>query len=200
MMNYKFINKNSQTTLILLHGTGGSLNDLISIASTIDENANILSLEGHLLEGDKKRYFKRFPNGDFDEISLSDETDHIIAFINELLHKYNLSPANLVGIGYSNGANIIGSIMYKMPDYFKIAILFCAMLPYKELKPVSEIKTKIYLSIGRNDQIIPNNRAFEFYELLKVYKADVFADITDQDHAYSRYNVMNAKSFYNKNK
>ena len=47
-MIYKYINNQSENTLILFHGTGGSMDDLIPIAKFIDQNANILTVEGHI--------------------------------------------------------------------------------------------------------------------------------------------------------
>ncbi len=46
-------------TLLLLHGTGGTEQDLLPLAEMIDKEANILSVRGNVLENGMPRFFKR---------------------------------------------------------------------------------------------------------------------------------------------
>ena len=51
---------------LLLHGTGGNEDDLLTIAQMIDAKATILAPRGKVLENGMPRYFKRFAEGVFD--------------------------------------------------------------------------------------------------------------------------------------
>ena len=57
-MKHVFKKGTSSQTLILFHGTGGNENDLLQIGSFIDQDANILSIRGQVLEHGMPRYFK----------------------------------------------------------------------------------------------------------------------------------------------
>jgi phospholipase/carboxylesterase len=59
--------KISSTTFLLLHGTGGNEEDLISLAYELDQSAAILSPRGKVLEnGVAPRFFRRLTEGVFD--------------------------------------------------------------------------------------------------------------------------------------
>src|SRR5665213_4278266 len=53
-------------TLLLLHGTGGTEHDLISIGETIAPASGILSPRGQVLEGTMQRFFRPLSEGVFD--------------------------------------------------------------------------------------------------------------------------------------
>ncbi|GAE95105.1 carboxylesterase [Gracilibacillus boraciitolerans JCM 21714] len=52
-------------TFLLLHGTGGSENDLLPLAEIMDPDANILSVRGSVSENGMARFFKRLAEGGF---------------------------------------------------------------------------------------------------------------------------------------
>jgi len=55
------------TTFLLLHGTGGTEEDLIPLAYQLDKDAAILSPKGKVLEnGITPRFFRRLAEGVFD--------------------------------------------------------------------------------------------------------------------------------------
>jgi phospholipase/carboxylesterase len=56
----------SDRTLLLLHGTGGDENDLISLGDLLDPAANLLSPRGRVLEHGMPRFFRRLAAGVFD--------------------------------------------------------------------------------------------------------------------------------------
>lgn len=56
----------SVDTLLVLHGTGGDENDLVSLGQTVAPGAAILSPRGNVLENGAPRFFKRLAEGVFD--------------------------------------------------------------------------------------------------------------------------------------
>lgn len=96
----------NDVTLLLLHGTGGNEFDLLPLAKHIDPNANVLSVRGNVLEYGMPRFFKRLAMGVFDMDSLAEETEALYQFVDDASKQYNFNRANVIPVGYSNGANI----------------------------------------------------------------------------------------------
>ena len=58
--------KQEFTTLLLLHGTGGSEEDMLPLGQQIAPEAAILSPRGKVLENGMPRFFRRLSEGVFD--------------------------------------------------------------------------------------------------------------------------------------
>lgn len=95
-------------TLLLLHGTGGTEQDLLQLAEWVDPQASVLSVRGNVSEHGMPRFFRRLAEGVFDEEDLIARTAELHQFLDEAAEKYNFERSNVVAIGYSNGANIAG--------------------------------------------------------------------------------------------
>ena len=93
--------------LLLLHGTGGDENDLISIARMLEiTNASILSPRGKVLENGMPRFFRRLAEGVFDIEDLRFRTNELADFVQKASKTYTFDLNRTIAIGYSNGANI----------------------------------------------------------------------------------------------
>src|SRR5690606_18806118 len=99
-------NDPAASTMLLLHGTGGTEQDLLPLAKLIDESASVLSVRGNVLERGMPRFFKRLAEGVFDEEDLIFRTQELHEFVNKAAQEYDFDRDNVVAIGYSNGANI----------------------------------------------------------------------------------------------
>src|SRR5579872_4013622 len=98
-------NNNVVKVLLLLHGTGGNEDDLLTIAQMIDEKAAILAPRGKVLENGMPRYFRRLAEGVFDLEDLQFRTNELADFIVNASKKYSFELSSVTAIGYSNGAN-----------------------------------------------------------------------------------------------
>ena len=74
----------------------------------------------------------------------------------------------MVAVGYSNGANIGGSLLLLRPEILKDAILFRAMLPLNPEKQPDLKGKKIFLSAGKYDSIIPQESTRALVKLLEI--------------------------------
>ena len=119
-------------TLLLLHGTGGTENDLIGLAEMIAPGASILGVRGNVSENGMPRFFRRLAEGVFDE-DLIARTAELGAFIDAAAVEYGFDRSNVYALGYSNGANIAASLMFHHADVFKGAILHHPMVPLRGL-------------------------------------------------------------------
>ena len=126
---HRFLPGRSTRTLLLLHGTGGNENDLIPLGRELDPDANLLSPRGKVLENGMPRFFRRLAEGIFDEEDLIRRTHELADFVEQASAKYRLNRQNLLAVGYSNGANIAGSLLLLRPQTLAGAILLGPMVP-----------------------------------------------------------------------
>src|SRR5262249_26016626 len=108
---HRFLPGRSTRTLLLLHGTGGNENDLIPLGRELDPDANLLSSRGKVLENGMPRFFRRLAAGILDEEDLIRRTHELADFVEQASAKYRLNRQNLLAVGYSNSANIAGSLL-----------------------------------------------------------------------------------------
>src|SRR3954463_13661772 len=117
-------------TLLLLHGTGGDENDLLSLGHELWPGAALLGVRGKVLENGMPRFFRRFAEGVFDVEDLKSRTEELANFIDAAAEHYQFRKRHLVAVGYSNGANIAASLMFLHPHYLAAGVLFRAMVPF----------------------------------------------------------------------
>ena len=63
---HRFERGQSSRTLLLLHGTGGTEDDMVPLGRRIDQKAALLSPRGKVLENGAPRFFRRLAEGVFD--------------------------------------------------------------------------------------------------------------------------------------
>lgn len=196
-MKHIFIkNDTTHPTLVLFHGTGGDEYDLVSIANAIDDKASILSLRGAVNENGLNRFFKRIKPGVFDEEDLKKRTLDIIAFLKEHIKTYNLDETNIIALGYSNGANIISSILMHEPSLFSGALLHHPMVPYKHMEVPPLHKKNIFMAAGENDPICDKDDPIKLELLFKEAGARVTLKWYYQGHQLTELEVRDAKVWY----
>lgn len=117
----------TQPTLVLFHGTGGNEHDLLPLAGLLAPDASVLGIRGNVLENGMPRFFRRLAEGIFDEEDLIFRTHEVKQFLDEAAAKYGFDADNLVAVGYSNGANIAGSLLFHYGGIFRAAVLLHPM-------------------------------------------------------------------------
>jgi phospholipase/carboxylesterase len=191
-------NKDART-LLLLHGTGGDENDLIPLAAHFGKDMNVLSLRGNVSEGGMPRFFKRLGMGIFDEQDLSFRTHELIAFVKELAVKENFDPSRIIALGYSNGANIIGSILMLYPELLQGAVMYRPMQPFKTPESFSnKSHTPVFASNGIGDPTIRIDDTAHYMELLKAAGYDLTAFSFNTGHNLSHEDLNKSAEWYHK--
>lgn len=163
----------TDTTLVLLHGTGGNEDDLVPLGRFLNPQATLLGIRGKVLEGAAPRFFRRLAEGVFDHEDLRFRTDELAAFLREATQEYGLNPAKLVAVGYSNGANIAASLLLRHPAVFAKAILFRSMVPYEPDVLPDLTEKRILMLSGRMDPIIPQDNSERLEQLFRASGAHV---------------------------
>jgi glyoxalase family protein len=161
------------TTLLLLHGTGGDEEDLLPLGRSLLPGAGMLSPRGKVLERGAPRFFRPLAEGVFDQEDLARRTEELARFIEAAAATYALERDGIVAVGFSNGANIAGSLLFRRPGLVRAAVLLSPMVPY-EATPLPDLTgTAVFIGAGRNDPIAPAAQAERLAELLRQAGADV---------------------------
>ena len=170
---HEFVPGNPNRTLLLLHGTGGNERDLVPLGRELDPEASLLSPRGKILENGMPRFFRRLAEGVFDLEDLKTRTNELADFIASAARHYKLAADEIVGVGYSNGANIAASMLLLRPEIQHAAILFRAMVPLipDTLPDLSSVR--VWIGAGDQDPIIPASETKRLAELLRRAGADV---------------------------
>ncbi|MCT4784325.1 MULTISPECIES: alpha/beta hydrolase [Exiguobacterium] len=171
-MIHQFIQGTTETTFVLLHGTGGTEQDLIPLAKELNADANILTLRGDVLENGMSRFFRRHAEGVLDLEDLKKQTERFLAFLDEAAVKCGVDRDKMIPLGYSNGANLIGSALYRQ-NAFNASLLFHPMVPDRSLTLPSLSGANVFISAGERDPICPKTETEELTSTLRTAGADV---------------------------
>jgi len=188
--------KANRPTLLLLHGTGGTENDLLPIGNFIDPDGGILSVRGEVLENGMPRFFRRLAEGVFDLEDLVKRTEDLNTFINKAAEDYGFDRNNVIAVGYSNGANIAASLMFHYADTLKGAILLHPMVPVRDKGLPSLDGTSVFIGAGTNDPICPMDEAKDLKNLLESAGADVHVHWENFGHSLTQSEIQAAAAWY----
>lgn len=183
-------------TLLMLHGTGGDENDLLPVAKVLHPTANVLSPRGKVLEGGMPRFFRRRAMGVFDVEDLKARSLELVSFVDAAAETYGFDRARVVAAGYSNGANIAGSVLLLKPEALAGAALLHAMKPFDVEAPPQLDRKPIFLSGGERDQMIPADQTVALKEMLESAGADVTMHWAPGGHELTQPEVEAAREWF----
>jgi len=168
--------------LLLLHGTGGNENDMISLGRDLDPAAGLLSLRGNVLENGMPRFFRRLAEGVFDEEDVVRRANELADFVPAAALACEFDPATLTVVGYSNGANIAAAVFLLRPGVIKSAILLRAMVPLTPAASPDLAGSRVMICSGTHDPIIPVENAERLTTMLREGGAEVTLRLEDAAH------------------
>lgn len=165
--------KPNAPTFILLHGTGGDENDLMPLATALNEDYNVLSIRGEVSENGMNRFFKRHGEGQYDVEDLKYRTTRLANFIKEAADKYEFEVEQSIPVGFSNGSNIAISMILNEEISFKAALLYAPLYPLDIAEGKDLSHMKVLLSMGERDPIVTVDASKHVIELFNQSGADV---------------------------
>lgn len=154
-MEHIFVDGNKERVLITLHGTGGDAQDIARLGKAIDEDAAILSVNGQVMEGGMRRFFKRHGEGQYDVEDLNLRGKELLDFLVESSKEYDFKLEDAVLVGFSNGSNIAINMMLRENSPVKNALLFAPLYNVDVDENVTLENTNVFLSMGEMDPIVP---------------------------------------------
>jgi predicted esterase len=171
---------------LLLHGTGGNEDDLVSLGEALAPGAALLSPRGKVLENGMPRFFRRLAEGVFDLEDLRFRAGELADFLAAARKTYDLGDSPPVAVGYSNGANIAAAMLLLSPGSLGGALLFRPMVPLvPDPLPVLD-GVPVLIAAGQHDPIVPASQPQELAELLRKAGADVTMHRSTAAHGLTR--------------
>jgi phospholipase/carboxylesterase len=172
--------------LVLLHGTGGNEDDLISLGQTLAPGAPLLSPRGQVLENGMPRFFRRLAEGVFDLSDLRFRARELAEFLAGAREKYRLGEVPPIAVGFSNGANIAAALLLLHPGSLSAALLLRPMVPLvpEPLPALDEVR--VLIVAGREDPIVSPSQSQALADLLEKAGAEVALHWSNAGHGLTR--------------
>lgn len=180
---HRFERGSDGNTLLLLHGTGGDENDLISIGKQLAPEANLLSPRGQVLEHGMPRFFERLAVGVFNEEDLKKRAADLSAFARAAAVRYGFDAGRVYAMGFSNGANMAAGLLLLDDSLLAGAALLRAILPLEPPRIPDLTGKPVLLAAGLRDPYAPHEKVDRLAELLKRSGAVVDLRWAEADHS-----------------
>jgi phospholipase/carboxylesterase len=153
------------------HGTGGRARQVFDLAREILPGAAVVAPEGDVSEHGAQRFFRRTGEGVYDMADLTARTAAMARFVAD--RKAAMPGRSVMGFGYSNGANILASVMLSHPGLFDRAGLLHPLIPWQPDAQPGLSGRRILVTAGAHDPICPLPRTKALITYLKAQGAAV---------------------------
>ena len=179
--------------LFLFHGTGGDERQLVSLGRDLLPGASIVSPRGDVSEAGAARFFRRTAEGVYDMDDLARGTARMAAFVQA--HRDAAKPSAVLGLGYSNGANILASVVFAAPELFDAAVLMHPLIPFEPKIAGDLAGRRLLVTAGRRDPICPPVLTSRLEAYLRAARADVTVEWHEGGHELRPNEVEAARRF-----
>ncbi|MGD9915011.1 MAG: alpha/beta hydrolase [Rhizobiaceae bacterium] len=163
--------------LFTFHGTGGDERQFVGLGQELLAGATIVSPRGDVSEHGAARFFRRTGEGVYDMADLARAVGKMAGFVGA--HIEAVKPGAVVGLGYSNGANILAAVMLEHPELFDAAVIMHPLIPFEPRVKGSLAGRRVLLTAGQRDPICPP----QFTQRLEAGLRAAGADVTVEWHA-----------------
>lgn len=181
------------SVMLLLHGTGGNEADLMPLAHHIAPHSTLLGLRGRSNEEGVSRFFRRTSTTTFDQADIRAEAAAFEAFFQAAVAAYDLDPARITVMGYSNGANFAGAVMALYPGLIRRAILMRPMVVLEDLPKADLSGVEVLTLTGVRDPYGPYAPALNMW--LKDSGAQLDARTVEGGHELSPADLSAAQNW-----
>ncbi len=182
--------------LFTFHGTGGDENQFPDLARDLMPSATIVSPRGDVSEGGALRFFRRTAEGVYDMEDLAVRTRRMAGFVEAVVAERK--PTAVLGLGYSNGANILASVIFARPDLFAGAVLMHPLIPFQPQVDGNLAAASILMTAGRKDPICPPHLTNRLESYLQGLDANVETVWHDGAHEIRPVEIEAARQFLRK--
>ncbi len=139
--------------IFAFHGTGGDEHQFFDLTRQLVPGAGVVSPRGDVTEKGAARFFRRTAEGVYDMDDLALRTDRMAAFI--ATHSAAHPGVPVYGFGYSNGANILASVVMAHPELFDRIGLLHPLIPWTPAPVSGFAGRRVLITAGRRDPICP---------------------------------------------
>jgi phospholipase/carboxylesterase len=178
---YKYATQPGDDALVFaFHGTGGDERQLLGLARDVWPKAEIVAPRGDVSEYGALRFFRRKAEGVYDFDDLARRTQAMAGFVGA--HKARTPGRRVVGIGYSNGANLLASVAFAAPGLFDDVALMHPLVPWRPADDPRLATTRALVTAGRRDPICPPEETLALAEFWRRQGADTTLEWRDGGH------------------
>ncbi len=160
-----------QPLFLTFHGTGGNEDQFHGFAEQLVPGAHVTSPRGDVSEHGALRYFRRTGEGAYDMDDLAQRRAAMAGFIGS--EKAQTAPTKTIGLGYSNGANILAAVALEKPALVDDLILMHPLIPWSPDPQPGLAGRRILITAGERDLICPAPMTQAFADYLSAQGADV---------------------------
>ncbi len=179
--------------LFVLHGTGGDENQLPAMARGLAPQATIVSPRGDVSEFGAARFFRRTGEGVYDMGDLARATDKMCGFVEARVAA--AAPSSVLGLGYSNGANLLATVVFARPSLFDAVVLMHPLIPFEPHVRGSLAGKRLLVTAGRRDPICPPDLTRRLVARLRDVGADVTVEWHEGGHEIRPNEIEAARTF-----
>jgi len=139
--------------VLTFHGTGGTEEQFHEAGTEFVPGAHVISPRGDVSEGGHARFFRRRAEGVYDMEDLARATAKMAGFIEAA--RAETGAPRAIGLGYSNGANILASVAFARPDLVETLVLMHPLIPFAPAPQPGLAGRRVLITAGRRDPICP---------------------------------------------
>ena len=171
----------SRECLFLLHGSGVDETTLVPLARQIAPGAVLVAARGRIPQDDGFRWFERITPTRFEQKSILAETAAFAAFASEAARRHGLDLGHTTFLGYSNGANLVSSLMLLHPGIVRRAALLRPMPVLDQVPATNLAGIRTLIIAGATDETY-GPFAPALVTLLSRHRAEIDARIIASGH------------------
>ena len=139
--------------LFVFHGTGADESQLLGLGRDLVPDATVISPRGDVSEYGAARFFRRTGEGVYDMADLARATGKLADFVKANREQYQAGP--VIGLGFSNGANILANVLIEQPGLFDAAVLMHPLIPFEPKISPAKATRRVLITAGERDPICP---------------------------------------------
>ena len=175
------------------HGTGADEHQFHGLAGELMPGAHITSPRGDVSEMGHARYFRRKAEGVYDMADLARRSAAMADFI--AAENARIEAPRVIGMGYSNGANILAAVAFERPDLVDELILMHPMSPWRPAPQPGLDGRRVLVTAGESDPICPAPQTRTLIAYLTGQGAEVAAHWHPGGHELQRSELEAIRGF-----
>jgi phospholipase/carboxylesterase len=184
-----------QSLFLTFHGTGGTEAQFHDFAHQLKPKAHITSPRGDVSEHGALRFFKRAGEGVYDMDDLALRTNAMAKLIDT--ERTATATPHTIGLGYSNGANILAAVALDTPELIDDLILLHPLIPWSPPPQPGLAGRRVLITTGERDPICPASLTKDFASYLAAQGVDVQVHWHPGGHEIAQSEIDSIAAFLN---
>lgn len=177
--------------LFMMHGVGCNEQNMLPLASGLEDEFYIFSIRGHLPHPPGYSFFTIERIGKPNREDFEQCIDKITNFINYATEQYNIDSEHLYLLGFSQGAILAKTLGLVLGNHIKGIVALSGYTPRfameeYNIKPVTQLS--VFISHGQFDNVLPYQWGVESNEFFKKMGANVTLKTYQEGHSVSLQN------------